>query len=170
MFLMALAVILAIVVVVAVSAGTKPAEAAFPGNNGKIAFTSDRDGNPEIYTMNPDGSNQLNLTNKLVEDYGPSWSPSGNRIAFTSYPVGDSGEIYTMNSDGTGIKRLTNNAVGDFYPSWSPDGKKIAFSGSSITNPTGTGYEIYTISVGGGRTRVTNNDTGDSHPSWGRRP
>src|SRR6267378_4222737 len=52
--------------------------------NGKIAFTSDRDGNREIYVMNPDGTNQVRLTNNQVVDDHPTWSPDGTKIAFVS--------------------------------------------------------------------------------------
>ncbi len=52
--------------------------------NGKIAFTSDRDGNREIYVMNADGTNQVRLTNNSVVDDHPTWSPDGTKIAFVS--------------------------------------------------------------------------------------
>src|SRR3954453_10718062 len=58
----------------------KPAQAAFPGQNGKIAFVSFRDGNEEIYTMNPDGSGQTRLTNNGSFDESPSFSPDGKKI------------------------------------------------------------------------------------------
>src|SRR5437016_6050780 len=52
--------------------------------NGKIAFTSDRDSNREIYVMNADGTNQVRLTNNSVVDDHPTWSPDGTKIAFVS--------------------------------------------------------------------------------------
>ena len=61
---------------------SEPAEGAFPGQNGKIAFGSTRDGNHEIYVMNTDGSDQTNLTNNAGIDSDPSWSPNGSQIAF----------------------------------------------------------------------------------------
>lgn len=64
----------------------KPAEAASPGENGKIAFESKRDGNFEIYAMDPDGSNQANLSNNpSAYDYDPAFSPDGDKIAFVRY-------------------------------------------------------------------------------------
>jgi Tol biopolymer transport system component len=57
----------------------RDAEAAFPGQNGKIAFASDRDGNAEIYAMNPDGTGQINLTNNPKQDSDPE---------FTEVPMG----------------------------------------------------------------------------------
>jgi hypothetical protein len=95
----------------------EPAGAAFPGENGKIAFESNRDGNAEIYTMNPNGQGIDRLTNNPAGDFFPSWSPDGNKIAFYSLRDGDP-EIYTMNANGTGVDRLTNNPAGDFFPSW----------------------------------------------------
>ena len=56
----------------------------FPGENGKIAFVSDRDGNHEIYVMNADGSGQTNISNNQAIDYQPSWSPDGSKIAFAT--------------------------------------------------------------------------------------
>jgi WD40-like Beta Propeller Repeat len=60
----------------------RPAQAAFPGLNGKIAFMSTRDGNGEIYVMNPDGSNQVNISHNSAFDEDPAWSPDGRWIAF----------------------------------------------------------------------------------------
>jgi dipeptidyl aminopeptidase/acylaminoacyl peptidase len=95
---------------VALSGGTAalPAGAAFPGANGKIAFTSDRDGNSEIYVMNADGSGQTRLTNDGAIDNEPVWSPDGTKIAFWTERNGPA-EIYVMNADGSGQINLTKN-------------------------------------------------------------
>jgi uncharacterized repeat protein (TIGR01451 family) len=102
------------------------AAAAFPGDNGKIAFASNRDGNWEIYVMDPDGSAQTDLTSNPADDSQPAWSADGQKLAFASDRDGNS-EIYVMNADGSGQTDLTNNAADDSYPAWSPDGKRIAF-------------------------------------------
>lgn len=93
---------------------------------GRIAFTSNRDGNYEIYVMNPDGTGQVNLTNNAAYDYMPSWSPDGRKILFTTYRDGN-GEIYVMNADGTNQTNLTNSISSDDQASWSADGSKIVF-------------------------------------------
>ena len=119
----------------------------------KIAFSSDRDGNFEIYTMNADGTNQTNISNNDAYNHYPSWSPDGTKIAFESdIDVQIGYNIYVMDIDGSNITRLTtNNDAYDQYPSWSPDGTKIAFySGDSIFSS-----QIYTMnSDGTNQTRV----------------
>ncbi len=63
---------------------TGPAGATFPGSNDKVAFTSNRDGNEEVYTMNADGSAQTRITSVSGADTNPAFSPDGAKIAFTS--------------------------------------------------------------------------------------
>jgi len=95
------------------------AGAAFPGNNGQIAFDSDRDGNYEIYVMNADGTGQTRLTNNPALDGAPAWSPDGSKIAFVSDRDGNL-EIYVMPAAGGAATRLTNNTAGDDLPDWQP--------------------------------------------------
>jgi len=75
-------------------------EAAFPGTPGKIVFNSDRVGNDDIYTMNPDGSNQVNLTNDAADQGSPAWSADGNLIAFDQL-TGTSRKTWWMLADGS---------------------------------------------------------------------
>jgi Tol biopolymer transport system component len=68
----------ALVVSVAIAAiGASQARAAFPGTNGKIVFETNRDGNEEIYTMNADGTNRVDLTRNSADDTDPRWSADG---------------------------------------------------------------------------------------------
>ena len=83
----------------------------------RVAFSSDRDGDWEIYVMNADGSGQINLTNEPSSDRLPSCSPDGTRIAFTSARDGNS-EIYLMNTDGSGVTRLTEEPGNEGNPTW----------------------------------------------------
>ncbi len=92
----------------------------------KIIFSSDCDGDSEIYLIYPDGSGLTKLTDNTIGDYEPELSPLGDKIAFSSYQEGNQ-EIYVMNADGTDLVRLTNNFAHDWDPTWSPDGTKIAF-------------------------------------------
>jgi Tol biopolymer transport system component len=137
--------------------GEGETEEARASLDGRIAFVSDRDGDPEIYVINADGSGVARLTNSPGGDYHPAWSPDGRRIAFYSERDGNA-EIYAMNADGSGITRLTNHSADDYDPSWSPDGTRIAFHTHrynqnpmvAVMNADGSGVEQLTpVSVGG---------------------
>jgi Tol biopolymer transport system component len=120
--------IITIAVVVAVTLGSisvRPARAAFPGHNGKIAFGGGGV-NPDIFRMNPNGTDQERLTHNPASDFTPSYSPNGRMIAFVRGPEGNE-EIYIMNADGSHQTRLTTNADPDTYPSFSNDGSKLLF-------------------------------------------
>ena len=138
-------------------------EAAFPGANGKLAFTSARDGHYEVYVSGADGSNQTNITNVALADAEPVWSPDGEKIAFASGRDLGSYEIYVMNADGSNPTRLTNDTTADDTPAWSPDGSSIAFS----TSRDNVANEIYVMDADGGNpTRLTNNTALDTAPAW----
>jgi TolB protein len=129
--------------------------------NGLIAFFSTRDGTSEIYTMNPDGTQQRRLTVNPAQDVSPAWSPDGTRIAFASNRDSD-WEIYAMNADGGNLRRLTKSPGFDGSPAWSPDGSQIAFSSARDGNS-----EIYVMNAdGSGQTRLTNNPADDGAPAW----
>ena len=139
---------------------------------GKIAFTSDRDGNSEIYIMNIDGSGLENITNNPARDAQPSFSPDGSKIAFSSDRVGD-WEIYIMNVDGSEPTRLTDKSADDMQPCFSPDGSKIAFSSSDhvIAFSSDHGYvgnwDIYIMDVYGlEETRLTGKRNFNGNPSF----
>ena len=123
----------------------------------RITFTSDRDGNDEIYVMAADGSNPTRLTQNDGFDGMPAWSPDGQRIAFTSDRDGNF-EIYVMAADGSNPTRLTQNGDDDFGTAWSPDGQRIAF---------GSNGEIYVMAADGSNpTRLTQNDGYNFSPAW----
>ena len=99
----------------------------FSPDGSRIAFSSDYDGDFEIYVMNIDRSSVVQLTHNEADDWGGFWSPDGIRIAFSSDRDGDF-EIFVMNADGSGVVQLTHNDTLDWAPQWSPDGTRIAFS------------------------------------------
>ncbi|MCA1692084.1 MAG: hypothetical protein LC733_07770 [Actinobacteria bacterium] len=100
---------------------------AFLGTNGKIVFVSDRDGDNEIFTMNPDGTAQTNITNNSFTEFEPAWSADGTRIAFVSNRDGNN-EIYTMDANGGSVVRVTNTATSERNPAWHPDGARILYT------------------------------------------
>ncbi|HXF98945.1 MAG TPA: hypothetical protein VNJ46_10075 [Gaiellaceae bacterium] len=144
--------------------GAGAAGAAFPGENGKIAFTSNRDGNLEVYVMNADGSGQANLSDNAAADLQPAWSPDGSKIAFTSDRDGNL-EVYVMNAaDGSGQANLSqNDATLNFDPAWSPDGSKIAFTRSF----NASAQQVYVMNAdGSGQTNLSNEGAFDEDPAW----
>jgi Tol biopolymer transport system component len=155
---------------------------AFPGDNGRIAFESDREGtdpdgdgplgpDPDIWTMNPDGTDPLNLTADFDgADIVPAWSPDGSRIAFTRDPGTPEppaeAEIWLMGADGSNKTQLTDNNADDVAPAWSPSGRRIVFA----RDPDGSGpedAELWVMRADGSRERqLTDNDADDFEPAW----
>ena len=91
----------------------------------KIVFSSNRDdARYEIFTMDIDGGEPMQITNNRHDSFSPTWSPNGRQIAFNR----DS-HIYVIDADGENLRQLTRhkNNEQDLHPDWSPDGKLIAF-------------------------------------------
>lgn len=126
----------------------------------RILFLSDRNGNLEIYTMNAQGDDVINLTNHPARDTGAVWSPQGDRIAFLSDRNGLWG-LYKMDSDGSNVTLLTTNisqnlSAGNF--TWSSDGRYIAYRAEG----EGT-QDIYILDVDSG---VERNFTNTPAANW----
>ena len=127
----------------------------------RIVFESWRDGRAQIFAINPDGSNAVNLSNNGVYDFYPDASANGEKIAFTSSRDGN-WEVYVMNADGSNQTRLTDHWMSDLEPTFSADGSRIAFVSERDGN-----LEIYAIDADGSNlTRLTNNAGHDFRPSF----
>jgi TolB protein len=119
---------------------------AWSPDGGKLAFMSSRDGNPEIYIINRDGSGLRRLTTHPNADVTPTWSPTGTQIAFTSDRTGQP-QIWIVNVDGTGLQRISNNVSYADRPTWSPaPHNEIAFTGRS----SAAGYDVFVYSIESG--------------------
>ncbi len=142
--------------------------------NGKIAFTSDRDGNREIYLMNSNGTGQYRLTNNSTVDDHATWSPDGRRIAFVGQRPDGQFAIFVMLADGSNKTEVTplafdpsgtasGNYVWDAWAmSWSPDATRIVFQES-----TATSSQLLMVNTDGtGRHVLNGNLTNARQPSW----
>ena len=128
----------------------------------KILFLADDFANHrQVFTMNADGSNKIQLTSEDVNKRYPVFSPDGLRIAYTQ---GDGDyEIYIMNSDSTNKQRLTNEPGDDIMPNWNPAGTQIVFFSNRAGNS-----EVYIMNPDGtDQRRLTNGaNVSLSFPSW----
>ena len=126
----------------------------------KIAFASNRDGNWEIYLMNPDGSQQERLTRNNALDHSPVWSPTGEHILFTSDRDGIR-DLYMMDADGSRVRRVFRELAVRREPTWSPDGESIAFHAETPE------WSIQTATIHGGDVKqVASAEWHGGNPSW----
>jgi Tol biopolymer transport system component len=155
------------------------------GPDGRIVFTSVRDGDMEIYSMNGDGTDVRRLTNRPGPDGGPWFSPDGRQIVFRGHPITDAKEladyhallkqelwrpttleIYLMNRDGSNLRQVTHLGGANFAPAWTPDGKRIVFA-SNTRDPQGRNFDIFLVNLdGSGLEQVTFNDSFDGFPMF----
>jgi TolB protein len=152
--------------------------------DGRVVFTSVRDGDMEIYSMNGDGSDVRRLTNNPGPDGGPFFSADGTKIVYRarteSGPSLDdylallkkalwrptSLEIFVMNRDGSGRRQVTNLKAASFAPFFTPDGKQIVFA-SNYGDPKQRNFDLFLVNLDGtGLERVTTNETFDGFPMF----
>jgi Tol biopolymer transport system component len=157
------------------TAGSSPLPVAtsLGGGSGQIVFASTRSGLPQLYLVNADGTDLVQVTNMEKGACQPSWSPDGMQLAFISPCLGradifetiyNESSLYVINADGTGLDQLTPAPGSDFEPAWSPDGTRIAFT--SVRD----GFrQIYSLDLKSQAVTLLTNTTDaieSSQPSW----
>ena len=116
----------------------------------------------DIFVMNADGTQQIQLTNDLSNELDPSWSPDGTKIVFISDRNGPDFDIYVMNADRSNVTQLTNDEANEFGPAWSPDGKQIVFNSDRNGN-----VQLFLISIDGSNLiRLTEDTSNSAYANW----
>jgi len=153
--------------------------------DGKIVFTSLREGDLDIYVMNKDGSGVKRLTHQKGYDGGAFFSPDGTMIVYRAFHpkksedlkeyeehlgkrqvVGGTLELFVMKSDGSDQRQITDNGASNFCPFFLPNGRQIIFS-SNLNKPEGREFNLYLINVDGtGLERITLHPGFDSFPMF----
>jgi len=152
-------------------------ELAFSPDGSRIAFVMvDRDGDRELYSNREDGRGLRKLTDNHRDEFAPTWSPNGKRIAFSRvtdrkhpHVGGRTADIFTIAArDGSRQQRLTSGNSFEAYPSYSSDGKRIAFEGRPIARGShGDPNRIWVMrSDGSHRRQITHAPRGQGHPSF----
>lgn len=157
------------------------------GPDGRVVFTSVRDGDMEIYSMNGDGTDVQRLTNSPGPDGGPFFSPDGTKIIFRGQvlepgpeldqyqerleqglwsPNATDIDVFVMDADGSNRRRVTELGGASFAPYWHPDGERIIFA-SNWHNPEGRNFDLFMVHEDGtGLERITFHDDFDSFPMF----
>ena len=135
-------------------------QAADVDESGRIAFVGNQSGSFQLYTMNPDGSNMVQITNlapTALETWTPDFSPDGKRLTFCYGTLDSSGnlvtEIYVINIDGSNLVQLTHDGLFDCASRWSPDGSHIVFMKQSAR--TGRGVVTTMLPDGSNQKELT---------------
>ena len=131
----------------------------------RVLFSSDRDGNGEIYRMLPDGRNvqRLTFTNDAWE-VDATGSPDGRWIAYQRYSMFEPNQIWLMSRDGRAAHMLTDGVSDNSQPSWSADSSKLVFASTRDGD-----WEIYVLDLATlGVTRLTDNAWDDLLPDWSK--
>ena len=140
--------------------GAAPASAAFPGENGRIAFEQIQSlaGGSVIGTVESDGSGPRTITAPRVGAHQPSFSADGNWIAYAASP----GAIFRVRPNGRRRHRLTPNRRLEDCPAWSPNGRRLAFIRQGRAS-----REVFTMNRNGRRARsLTHDRISDDDPAW----
>lgn len=135
-------------VVVLGAASAVPADAAVPGVNGRIAFSSEGD----IWSVRPGGGELRRLTSTTREEAQASFSPDGASIAFRARPAdGEPLQIYVMPAAGGEARRVTSGPRNESQPSWSPDGRSIVYR---VTSRGGADGDVWVMDADGANPRA----------------
>jgi Tol biopolymer transport system component len=134
----------------------------------RVAFTSDRAGNADIWLVGVDGTGLRRLTDHPAEDSWPTWSPDGARIAFGSTRADPAGDVWVVPAAGGDPVRVTDGPAAEGQPAWSPDGRRLAFTTTRFAPTSDPAFRtVATVAPGGGPvTRAVPGPRDAAEPAW----
>lgn len=161
---LALYIFLSCILILSINTVSFAEKEVFIGEN-KIAFVSERTGNKDIFVINDNGTDLIQLTDSPQIDENPQWSPDGHKILYISYERSFFKTIYELwvvNLDGTEHRQLDSNIDDDYTPQWSKDGSRILYVAKKDENT------IITLinSDGNNKIALTNPEDKACYPSW----
>lgn len=161
---LALYIFLSCILILSINTVSFAEKKVFIGEN-KIAFVSERTGNKDIFVINDNGTDLIQLTDSKQIDENPQWSPDGQKILYISYERSFFDTIYELwvvNLDGTERKQLDSNIDDDFAPQWSKDGSRVLYVAKEDKNT------IITLINADGNNKIalTNPEDKACYPSW----
>lgn len=130
---------------------------------GEVLYGTSRDGNAEVYRMDPDSGKARRLTAYPGDDVRPRWSPDGQQIAWLSSRRG-APEVHLMAEDGSAVHPLRTSGQGhvDRDVRWSPDGQRLAV----VTQVGADRVDLTVVSVGGQVLWTAEAAPVQEHPEW----
>ena len=140
---------------------------AWSADGAKVAFSSSRSGEPEIWVADASGANPRRITSVQGPNVSPVWNPrTGSELAWVSGRTGEP-QIYTMSQDGSNTQRMTDGGYA-VSPTWSPNGQLLAFSWNRKYGPGDPGgQDIYVMDIASKRWLQTTHEAGSNDfPSW----
>jgi TolB protein len=140
---------------------------AWNSDGSRLAFSSSRTGDNEIYTTTADGGDLRRITSFRGPDVSPTWNPKTNaQIAWVSGRTGLP-QIYVMDSDGANVQRMTDGGYAT-SPSWSPNGEFLTFAWNRKYGPGAPGgQDIYEMQIASKRwIQLTHESGANDFPSW----
>src|SRR5215831_4084736 len=160
---LAISAVATVGVLAALTALNGSARATYRGDNGRLAFGININGNTDVYSVQPDGQDLQRLTTDPGFDACAAYSADGSRIAYCSGQGGGPVQVWTMNEDGTDKQQVTHMSATAIFPDFSPDGSKIVFCAGTST----VARDIYVInSDGTGLTQLTSGVGNNVYPAF----